>query len=137
MQLFDLIKKIFSDKNWDDVGKNDKAKNFFMVNRLMSINFPLQANQFNSLKVNPSPVIDWWHGTVTNLYTKPPYWIYTKTKKSETKKSGTSKDYSEAESLIREKYGVSKRDLIQLKNFYPDKYLNWVKEVNDQIGIKK
>ena len=136
MQLFDIIKKMFSDKNWDDVGKNDKARNFFMINRIMSINFPVQANQFNNMKVNPSPVIDWWHGTLINLYTKPPYWIYTKTKKKETQKAENNKDYSESEYFVREKYQMSKRDLSDLKRFYPEKYKEWMKNVNEQIGIK-
>ena len=136
MQLFDIIKKLFSDKKWEDVGKNDKSKNFFMINRIMSINFPAQANQFNHLKVNPSQVIDWWHGTLVNLYSKPPYWIYTKTKKKELEKKESSKNYSEAEFFVREKYQISKRDLSHLKQFYPDKYNEWIKGVNDQMGIK-
>jgi hypothetical protein len=136
MQLFDIIKKMFSDKNWGDVGKNDKARNFFMINRIMSINFPIQANQFNHLKINPSSAVDWWHGTLINLYTKPPYWIYTKTKKKETQKSENKKDYSEVELFLREKYQISKRDLLNLKTFYPEKYENWVKEIREQIGIK-
>ena len=136
MQLFDIIKKMFSDKNWDDVGKNDKARNFFMINRIMAINFPAQANQFNTLKVNPAPVIDWWHGTLTSLYTKPPYWIYTKTKKKETEKKESNKDYNEAEIFVREKYEISKRDLSDLKKFYPVKYQEWIKGINEQIGIK-
>lgn len=136
MQLFDIIKKMFSRNDWDDVGKNDKARNFFMINRIMSINFPIQANQFNHLKINPSPSIDWWHGTLINLYTKPPYWIYTKTKKKETIKEGTKKDYSEVESFLREKYQMSKRDLLDLKKFYPERYSNWMKNVSEQLGIK-
>ena len=136
MQLFDLIKKMFSDKNWDDVGKNDKAKNFFMVNRIMSINFPLQANHFNHIKINPSSSVDWWHGTLINLYTKPPYWIYTKTKKKESQEVKSKKDYSEVENFIREKYEISKREISDLKKFYPEKYEEWVKGVSDQIGIK-
>lgn len=136
MQLFDVIKKLFSENKWEEVGKNDKSRNFFMINRIMSINFPSQANQFNNIKINPSQAVDWWHGTLTNLYSKPPYWIYTKTKKKESDKKETSKDFSEAEYFVREKYKVSKRDLSDLKRFYPDKYKEWIKGVNDQMGIK-
>ena len=31
---------------------------------------------------------------------------------------------------------MSKRDLLDLKKFYPKKYEEWVKNVSDQIGIK-
>ena len=85
MQLFDIVKNIFStnDKNWKSVGRIDKSRNFFMVNRIMSIQFPIQANQFNKLKVTPPPVVDWWRDTLSHRFSKPPVWIYTKTKKVE------------------------------------------------------
>jgi hypothetical protein len=31
---------------------------------------------------------------------------------------------------------MSKRDLSDLKNFYPEKYGEWIKNVSEQIGIK-
>ena len=69
-------------------------------------------------------------------YTKPPYWIYTKTKKKESLKTESKKDHSEVECLLREKYEMSKRDLSDLKAFYPKRYEEWVKNVSEQIGIK-
>ena len=38
--------------------------------------------------------------------------------------------------LLREKYEMSKRDLSDLKAFYPKRYEEWVKNVSEQIGIK-
>jgi hypothetical protein len=29
------------------------------------------------------------------------------------------------------------RDLNQIKSFYPDKYSDWMKDVKDQMGLKK
>ena len=59
MELFDIVKTIFkSDKDWKNVGRNDKVRNFFMINRIMSIQFPTQANQFNHTKILPRPVVD-------------------------------------------------------------------------------
>ena len=58
MDLFDVIKTIFKKgKAWDEVGKNDKVKNFFMINRIMSVQFPVQANQFNHTKVSPTTIL--------------------------------------------------------------------------------
>ena len=83
MELFDIVKNIFSknQRSWDSVGKNDKVRNFFMINRIMSIQFPVQANQFNKMRVNPHFVVDWWRNTLSNRFSKPPSWIYTKTVK--------------------------------------------------------
>lgn len=139
MQLFDLVKNIFSinEKVWKSVGRIDKSRNFFMVNRIMSIQFPIQANQFNKLRVTPPPVVDWWRDTLSHRFSKPPAWIYTKTKKVEKVDSPKQKDSVEVETFIREKYKISRRDLLQLKEFYPERYDAWISDVAEQTGLQK
>jgi hypothetical protein len=140
MQLFDIVKSIFSvdQKLWNSIGKNDKARNFFMVNRIMSIQFPVQANQFNKIKISPVPVIDWWHDTLSHRFKKPPSeWIYAKTKKTSAEAKDSPKDLSQIEDFIRTKYEVSKRDLLDIKKFYPQKYYEWAEDLAKQIGLQK
>ena len=139
MQLFDIIKLIFNNKQkeWKSVGKIDKSRNFFMINRIMSIQFPVQANQFNKLKVVPAPVVDWWHDTLSVRFSKPPIWLYTKTKKSDTTKTEEAKTSELTESFIRDKYMISKRDIETIKKFYPDKYSLWISDISDQTGLQK
>jgi len=139
MQLFDIVKNIFStnDKNWKSVGRIDKLRNFFMVNRIMSIQFPIQANQFNKLKVTPAPVVDWWRDTLSHRFSKPPVWIYTKTKKVEKQEETQIKESPEVESFIRDKYKITRRDLLQIKEFYPDRYQAWLSDIAEQTGLQK
>jgi hypothetical protein len=139
MQLFDIIKLIFNNKQkeWKSVGKIDKSRNFFMINRIMSIQFPVQANQFNKLKVVPAPVVDWWHDTLSARFSKPPVWLYTKTKKSDGIKTEELKTSELTESFIRDKYRISKRDIETIKKFYPDRYSSWVSDISDQTGLQK
>lgn len=139
MQLFDIVKLIFSNKEseWRTVSKNDKTKNFFMINRIMAINFPVQSNQFNKLKVIPAPVVDWWHDTLSPRFTRTPQWVYTKTNKSGSgKSSDKTKDFREVEEFIRNKFSVSSRDLKNLQKFYPDRYNSWLEDVAEQTGIQ-
>jgi len=136
MELFDIVKSIFkNDKEWSVVSRNDKVKNFFMINRIMSIEFPIQANQFNHTKISPRPVVDWWHGTLSKHYTRPPKWIFTKTKKSEVKESKVSDPQidDDTEKFIMNKFEVSKRELAELKKFYPEKYKEWARSIQDQL----
>jgi hypothetical protein len=137
MELFDVVKNIFkSDKDWSKVTRNDKVRNFFMINRIMSIQFPSQANQFNHTKVTPRPVADWWHSTLSRHYTKIPGWIFTKTKKSSS--AGKSKSQNtldpEVEEFLMSKFEVSRREMSDLKKFYPEQYADWVNRVSEQIG---
>lgn len=140
MELFDVVKTIFKkDKDWDKVSRNDKVRNFFMINRIMSIQFPIQAHQFNHTKVLPRPVVDWWHGTLSKHYTKMPGWIFTKTKKSKSKSVSVS-DYEPdplVEKFILNRFEISKRELSDLKNFYPEKYKDWVESIKEQIDMTK
>jgi len=139
MELFDIVKKIFiqSQSEWDKVSKNDKNRNFFMLNRIMGIQFPVQANQFNKLKVNPHPVIDWWHDSLSHRYSKTPPWIFTKTNKKESSKGSSSMKEEETERFLMQSLSISSRDLDLLKKFYPERYSKWIDDVKDQIGLKK
>jgi hypothetical protein len=140
MELFDVVKTIFKkDKDWDKVSRNDKVRNFFMINRIMSIQFPIQADQFNHTKILPRPVVDWWHDTLSKHYTRMPGWIFTKTKKSKNKTAPTSDieiDKS-IEEFVANKYEVSLRDLSDLKRFYPEKYENWMRSIGEQVTMMK
>lgn len=138
MELFDVIKKIFTqnERDWKSVGRNDKARNFFMINRIMAIQYPIQANQFNKLKINPSFVVDWWHNTLSQRYSKSPGWIFTKTKKNQKSQNKEETIDSEIEDFIRSKFEVSKRDLFYLNTFYPDRYKDWTRDIAEQLGLK-
>ena len=58
MQLFDLVRVMFSDpKKYNEVKNNDKAKNHFMIQRFMAINWPTQAQQMNRNGINGVGVI--------------------------------------------------------------------------------
>lgn len=103
----------------------------------MGINFPVQANQFNKLKVTPAPVVDWWRDTLSPRFTRTPQWIFTKTKKNgKSEKSDEKKNFEVIEDFIRTKYSVSCRDLETLKKFYPDRYQKWMEDVAEQTGIQ-
>lgn len=137
MELFDIIKTIFkNDYEWDKVTNSDKSRNYFMINRIMAIQFPIQADQFNRLRVIPYPVVDWWHRTLSKNYTRTPTWIFTKTNKSKASKKNVNKTFDElpeVESFIRDKFSVSKRELRELKEFFPDKYNDWISSIRDQL----
>lgn len=131
MELFDIVKTIFNKRGWEKVSSLDKSRNFFMINRIMSIQFPIQANQFNKNRINPIPVVDWWHDAMSNYFKAVPNWIYTKTKKSEKKTKEES--FDEAERFVCERLMISSRELSELKSFFPDKYKEWISSVDSQI----
>ncbi len=121
MNLFEFIKVLFSDPyKWKSITNGDKKKNHFMVNRMMSINYPLHAQAFNHLKIDPVSTINFWQQFMSNIYNRVPFWIYTKGAKKHKEarekkldiKETTIKKYSKFYSLDVK----SVRDAI---NFFP------------------
>lgn len=87
MKLFDYIKVLFGkDEQWDKVTNYDKSKNSFMTNRFMGIKFPVQANLFNTLKIDPAGQAEAWR-LVSSKFNRVPGFIYTKVKKSAKQKA--------------------------------------------------
>ena len=81
MKLFDYIKVLFGkDSDWDKVSNYDKSKNSFMTNRFMGIKFPIQANLFNTLKIDPVGKAEAWR-MVASKFNRVPGFIYTRVKK--------------------------------------------------------
>lgn len=141
MELFDIIKTIFkSDKEWSKVKSIDKSRNFFMVNRIMSIQFPIQANQFNHTKISPKHVVDWWQGNLSKHFSRTPEWIYTKTKKSgqiESKRDDFLLD-EDTEKFILQRFEISKREIQELQKFHPEKFEKWASSIKEQLsGVSK
>jgi len=132
MELFDILKAFFNKKNWEDVSKQDKARNFFMINRIMSISFPLQANALNNTKIDPVPVIDYWKETLNTKYKAPPGWFFTATKKKE--KSIDFVPDEEVTEFIKSKYEISNREIKELGKYFPKEFKEFSKSIKDLLG---
>lgn len=79
MELFEITKAMFGDtNNYGEATKGDKRKNFFMIQRRMAIQHPMQAQALNGLKINQEEAIDIWQRFLKKKYNKTPFWMYTK-----------------------------------------------------------
>lgn len=94
MELFDVVKAVFSKTEWQNVSRIDKERYFFMVNRFMSIGLPKQASMFNIKHIPKEHVLDYWNRQLSKLYSRIPNWIYTKGEKaSKEEKTKVKIDY--------------------------------------------
>ena len=110
--LFDFINAMFSKpEEFKKTKLHERGKHFFMVNRLMSIGFPVQAAIFNHIKINPAQVVTFWQETLSKRYTRTPNWMYVKTRKEREKKKAEQPISEEVQKLYCETYKISRRDL--------------------------
>lgn len=74
-----MTKAMFGEtNNYGEATKGDKRKNFFIIQRRMAIQHPLQAQALNGLKINQEQAIDVWQRFLKKKYSKTPFWMYTK-----------------------------------------------------------
>ncbi len=122
MELFELIRVMFEDPHaYDAVSNTDKKKHFFMINRRMSIKFPLQAHVLQHTKIDEVAVVDFWQRFLTKQYKKTPFWMYVKgTKRAkEDKEKKTFKDTVMKQ--FASTYGYDERSVRDAASMFPDK----------------
>ena len=131
MDLFDYVKAIFSQsKDFENLKDYDKKKNAFMLNRFMSINFPIQAQLFNRMNINPVGVADSWR-KVGVRYKKTPGWVFTKTKKKP--KESEYSPSEEALSLFLKVNEIGMREYKDAMRYDSERIVASLKSIQKQI----
>ena len=121
MSPFELSKIIFeSPYRFKDVTNGDKKKNFFILQRFFSINYPLHAQAFNRLKIDPVSTINFWQQFMSNIYNRVPFWIYTKGAKKHKEAKEKKLDIKEATIKKYSKfYRLDVKSVRDAINFFP------------------
>ena len=132
MKLFDYIKVLFGrDQQWNKLKGYDKSKNSFMTNRFMSIKFPIQANMFNALKIDPVGQAEAWR-MVASKFNRVPGFIYTKTKaKKKEKKWDPNPAALEMYLKINE---IGERDFKEAMKHQPSEIKNAINVLEKQMS---
>ena len=78
---YDIVKMMFTNvAEFDKLSNSILSRNFFMINRIMSIQYPLQAQCFNNLHVNNADAVKCWKNFIVSKlgYGKVPGFVFTK-----------------------------------------------------------
>lgn len=132
LSVFEFVDSIFKPgKNIEDVLlPYELGRFYFILNRFMSIGFPLQASYLNDIGINSIDVVKFWAKFLRAKYKKTPVFFYTKTKK------GTEK-YIPDETIKREYCRINNIDSKTFKDalsFFPDELK---KELDDLDNFLK
>ena len=119
MKLFDYINVIFSANNakWEEISELDMARNAFMLNRLMSIKFPIQAQMLNIMKISPVGQAQTWRN-IAKQFKRTPGFIYTKTKNVSSDK--TKKLNEDAVAMYMKFNEIGETEFKDAYRFNPD-----------------
>ncbi len=130
MELFELTKAMFeSPAKYAEATKGDKRKNFFMIQRRMAINFPIQAQLLQHIRINMESAVDWWQRFLRKQYQKTPYWMYQQgVKKNQEKEEKKVKISNETISEYCRFYQKDPRQVRDAIKFFPEEM---AKEMNE------
>lgn len=132
MKLFDYIKVLFGkDQDWDKLTAYDKSKNSFMTNRFMSIKFPIQANLFNTLKIDSVGQAEAWR-MVASKFNRVPGFIYTKVKKKPKEKTWSPNP--KALELYMKFNEIGDREYREALKHYPSEVRTAIDILEKQMG---
>ena len=140
MQLFEFMKVLFENPTeWNNITPGEKRKQYFMVQRRFAIQFPMQANALQHLKVNQAEVMNFWQKFMRNTYNgRTPGWMFTKGVKK-AKKIKEKKNYGISEVLISTyaiKMKIDRKSIIDALEFFPEKMSGELKKFEKIINQK-
>lgn len=139
---YDIITMMFT--NFEEFNKLTDTildKNFFLINRVFSIKYPLQAAMFNKTNINTAQVIKSWALFISNKegYGKVPYFVYTKGVKKSSETTNKTKDKLD-KSLICEyckRYNITLKDFNALFSLFYDELIIDIKRYEKLISLKE
>jgi hypothetical protein len=138
MELFEFINVIFTNPSqYSSITPGEKRKHYFMCQRRFAIQFPMQANALQHLKINQSAVIDFWQTFLRRQYNYLPKWNYVKGAKKA--KEVKEKKLTVSNDLIKEycrTYKVDSKTIRDALEFYPEQMIKELHEFEKIIKQK-
>lgn len=139
---FDVLKWMFEDREkYESLTKREKENAFFIVNRMMAIQFPQQAELLNRTGGLLSERVDFWRHVVRKRTNKTPGWIFVKPEKpSSNVKKGKVSDINvskEALDKYSELFSLGPKDIEGLMEFAPKNFRSTLKQLEKQIRTKE
>jgi len=134
---FDIIKMMFTDAAaFDNLSKSALEKNFFMINRVMSIQFPMQAECFNQLSIRQDQVIKAWRQfAVSKLgYGRLPSFVFTKAIKAEQQELQFDDISKELKETYCKHFNISEKDFSDILEMYHDNAVAHIKNFENIIN---
>ncbi len=136
--LFEIIQTIFTNPlKYSSISNGDKRKYYFLLQRRFAVQYPMQANLLQHIKINQSAVIDFWQAFLRKQYRQTPGWIYVKgVKKTQENKE---KKINVSNNLINEYckyYNVDRKSVDDALRFYENEMIIELKHFENILKQK-
>jgi hypothetical protein len=133
---FEILNLFFSKTdNYKNVSNKDKKKHFFIINRRLSIGFPLISVNLSKMGINEIFALDVWYSYIRKKLKYKPQWMYLKTsKKTSTKKVKYSKEAKEYYMKINE---IGEKEFNYALKYNPKELTSFLKKIDNYLKKSK
>lgn len=132
---FDIINMMFTrPKDFSALSNYELDKNFFMINRVLSIKYPLQGQWFNNLYINKPEVIKCWKAFMDKYEhtNRVPGFVYTKGAKKTTEDNIEEITIKKQDKIdYAQKYHLSLKDVDDIIKFKPKEFEEQIKLLDE------
>ena len=131
---FQVLDIMFStQEQFDKLTKKDKERNFFIINRRIAINFPLQAFKLALNGINQEYAVDCLYMITKRYNGCKPAWMYLKTAKEKEKVKLKFSD--EAKNFYLKMNEIDEKVFQKAIEFEPKKMQEILTKIDKQIKI--
>lgn len=137
MDLFEFLPHIFQREGWKDIPDSIKKKHCFMIQRIMSMKYPLQAQHFNRLNTSAVATVNIWHMIMSRQFTKAPQWTYDYSKTIKKEPKSTDKKAVKRSTEVINMYMTNNKlctaDYEAMLEFFPEEVATELKMLEEYV----
>lgn len=128
MDFIEIVNCIFiNKKKYWEIPDEDKEKNFFIINKKFSRQYPKISNFFNNKKIDKPTALDRWYFFFENVHRIPQWYWGNNTKKN---KKSNKKDLTEKQTKqICERINIKPSDVEFIQDNYEDELKKYLKKI--------
>jgi len=116
MDFKDIVNSIFINRSrYSKISDEDKEKNFFIINRKFSRNYPKVAQFFNNKSINKCDAVDRWFMLFENERRIPQWYWGNRNKKQKSNNLSNNQIL-----LMMEKLELPENDVLFLNKYYKE-----------------
>lgn len=131
---YDFVKDIFTNPNkaYQEYTNKQKGNFYFIVNRIMSIKFPIEAQKLNQIGVDAIAVVDYWIAKIGGKrYSMVPKWVYTKFASTNTQRKYKSLEFDKnVINYYLKKIQLPYNDFMQLLDEFDTNFAEEIKTID-------
>lgn len=134
--VFAMMGNFWNIDKWNSYSLYEKTKNFFMVNRFMAINFPIQSAMMSRNGIVGGHIVEFWKRIFNKQFKGLPGWIYTRTQNNK-KVVNTKYDFNKFDSeTIDYFYSInncSYKEFDECKSKFPKELFEELEDIQRRI----